>query len=164
MDIQAQIELAKENLLEEVNRVLDDLVFKLQNQDKEERPIEKREVIYPLTVNPSNFKKKTPICLLINGERIIAPTWKRVFQILMLRCIEDNKKYNALMQLRNEILGRQRVLLSDTDNNMLRPFKISDGLYAETQYDTESLMRILLHRILDAVNFDYSEMSVVVRK
>jgi len=162
MNINLQLELAKEHLLGEVNRIFEDLTRQLQ--DEARQPIEKRETIYPLTVNPANFRKKTPICLLINGERIVAPTWKKVFQILILLCIKDNRKHNALMQLRNEILGRERIILSDSPEGMRRPFKISDGLYAETQYDTESLMRILLRRILDEVGFDYSGISVAVRR
>jgi len=164
MGINAQIELAKEHLLEEVNRVFEDLWLQIQNQGESEQPFERREVVYPLTVNPATFRKKTPICLLIDEKRIVTPTWKKVFEVLVLRCIEDNRKHNALMQLRNEILGRERVLLSDNSEGMRRPFKISDGLYAETHYDTESLMRILLHRILGEVDFDYSGISVVVRR
>jgi len=33
----------------------------------------------------------------------------------------------------------------------------------ETHYDTETLLRILITRILDVVNYDYSGISVVIR-
>ena len=121
------------------------------------------ETIYPLSADPAIFKGRTPTCVLFGKERAVAHTWKNVFKLLILKCNGDDLKHKALMELRNKILGRERILLSDDSRGMRRPFQIDKKLWAETHYDTETLMRILLHRILDEVGFDYSDISVAVR-
>ena len=47
---------------------------------------------------------------------------------------------------------------------MRSPLKIDRGLYMETHYDTETLLKIMLTRILEPVNYDYSGIRVVLRK
>jgi hypothetical protein len=96
-------------------------------------------------------------------ERVVAHTWKAVFMLIILRCNADAEKHKTLMALRNKILGRARTLLSDSSQEMFRPLEIDKNLYAETHYDTATLLRILLHRILDEVGFDYSDISVAVK-
>lgn len=36
------------------------------------------------------------------------------------------------------------------------PIKIDDGIYMETKFDTESLLKVLTGRIFNAVGYDYS--------
>ena len=164
METIAKIKTAQTYLVNEINKTFGELLKNLKNMDNEGGIQERTyETVYPLTANPSIFKGKKPTCVLFDEKRTIAHTWKNVFKILILQCNADTKNHKALMELRNKILGRERIILSDSSRGMLRPFKIDKDLWAETHYDTESLMRILLNRILDEVGFDYSKISVAVR-
>jgi hypothetical protein len=164
MDVVAEIRAAQAYLEGEISRTFEALLQRIQNAEGHVEPVyRKHETTYPLSAEPSIFKGRTPTCVLFGEERAVAHTWKNVFKIVILDCNSDAGRHKTLMGLRNKILGRDRVLLSDTSDRMRRPFKIAEGLFAETHYDTESLIRILLHRILDEVGYDYSNISVAVR-
>ena len=164
MDAIAEIKMVQAYLTHEINRTFEELVKKLQSANKSDAAdIKKYETIYPISADPAIFKGETPTCVLFGEKRVIAHTWKNVFKLLILQCNADAKKHKALMELRNKVLGRERILLSDDPRGMRRPFQIDKKLFAETHYDTETLLRILLHRILDEVGFDYSNISVGVK-
>jgi hypothetical protein len=164
MDAIYEIKMAQAYLAQEINRVFEDLIKKVQAEAEPETRQEKTyETIYPISTDPAIFKGQTPTCVLFGEERAIAQTWKNVFKLLILQCNKDQIRHKALMELRNKVLGRERILLSDNPKNMRRPFQIDKKLYAETHYDTETLMRILLHRFLDEVGFDYSNIFVGVK-
>ena len=122
------------------------------------------ESIYPLSVTPSMLKGKKPTGVLF-GERgrIDVGTWKAVFREIMEHCNADPEKHVALMNLRGKVSGRNRVLLAKTSEGMRSPLELSENLYAETHYDTETLLRIMTSRILDSIGYDYSGISVAVR-
>jgi hypothetical protein len=175
MDTITEVQAAQEYLEKEakavqahfekaISKTFEALLKRLQNSEDQSESIGKmHETIYPLSADPSIFKGKTPTCVLFGTKRAIAHTWKSVFKLLILECNKDVEHHKMLMYLRNKILGRDRILLSDSPRGMRRPFQIDEKMFAETHYDTESLMRILLHRFLDAVGYDYSNISVAVR-
>jgi len=161
MDVISEVKATQACLEQEIRRVFEELLKRLQNTEEPSESV--GETIYPLSADPSIFKGRTPTCVLFGSERAIAHTWKNVFKLLILECNKNTEHHKTLMELRNKILGRDRILLSDNPLGMRRPFQIDKKMFAETHYDTESLMRILLHRILDEVGFDYSNISVAVR-
>jgi hypothetical protein len=164
MDTVSEVKAAQAYLEKEIGRTFEELLKRLQSTEEEtERISIKHETIYPLTADPSIFKGTTPTCVLFGTRRAIAHTWKNVFKLLIQECNKNTVHHKTLMELRNKILGRERILLSDNPRGMRRPFQIDKKMFAETHYDTESLMRVLLHRILDEVGFDYSDISVAVR-
>ncbi len=122
------------------------------------------EAIYPLCMEPGFFKGKPVVAVVFpDGVRIETPTWKKLVEIVMKRCNADSDKHGALMELRNRIQGRSRRLLGSGSAGMRSPIKIDRGLYMETHYDTESLLRIMKTRILDAVGYDYGNIRVAIR-
>jgi len=163
MNTVAEIKAAQSYLEKEIRKTFEDLLKRLQSPEEAEPTAKKHETLYPLSADPSIFKGTTPTCVLFGEERAIAHTWKNVFKLVILQCNSNTQHHKTLMELRNKILGRERILLSDNPNGMRRPFQIDKNLFTETHYDTESLMRILLKRILDEVGFDYSNISVAVR-
>jgi len=66
------------------------------------------------------------------------------------------------MFLRNKIIGRKRTFLSDKADGMDFPVRISDGLFAEADFDTEWLIRVLITELLSPVRYDYSNITVTV--
>ena len=125
---------------------------------------ERFESIYPLCMEPGFFKGKTAVAVIFpDGVRVETPTWKKLAEVILKRCNDDTVKHNALMELRNHIQGRSRKLLGNGNAGMRSPIKIDRGLYMEAHYDTESLLRIMKTRILDAVGYDYRNIQVAIR-
>ena len=81
----------------------------------------------------------------------------------MKDCCKDVGKRQGLMDLRGKVLGRNRVLVGSETGKMRSPIKIEEALYVETHYDAETLLRILTTRILDEVDYDYSDIKIAVR-
>ena len=122
------------------------------------------ESVYPLCMEPGFFKGKSVVAVILpDGVRQETPTWKKLSEAILKRCNDDAGKHAALMDLRNRVQGRSRRLLGNSAENMRSPIKIDRGLYMETHYDTENLLRILTTRILDEVNYDYSGIQVALR-
>lgn len=164
MDTLAEIKMAQAYLTQEISRTFEGLIAKVQAGNEAALPNERvYETMYPLSTDSAIFKGTKPTCVMLGNERVVATTWKNVFKTVILNCNSNTNNHKALMALRNKILGRERILLSDVPGEMYRPFKIDTNLYAETHYDTETLMNVLLHRILDEVGYDYGNISVGVR-
>lgn len=122
------------------------------------------ELVFPLTVEPSIFKGKKPVGILFGEtEREDISTWKMAVKEIMKRCNSDPEKHVALMNLRGRVAGRNRLLLSNKLDNMRSPYMISENLYMETHYDTETLIRILTSRVLDVIGYDYRHISIATR-
>jgi hypothetical protein len=125
---------------------------------------ENNETICPLSAGPAIFKGEKPAGVIFGeSDRVDVGTWKKIFREILRRCNADPEKHVSLMNLRGRVVGRERVLLSRDPDGMRSPLKIADNLYIETHYDTETLFRILMTRILDTVNYDYSHISVAIR-
>lgn len=132
--------------------------------EREITPLPPFESIYPLCMEPGFFKGKFVVAVMFpDGVRIETPTWKALVEVIMKRCNDDAGKHAALMELRNRVQGRSRQLLGNNSAGMRSPIKIDRGLYMESHYDTESLLRIMKIRILDAVGYDYSGIQVAIR-
>ncbi len=84
-------------------------------------------------------------------------------EVILVRCSREDPSRRLMLDLRGKISGRNRVLLADKPDKMRSPLKIADELYVETHYDTETLLRIMTTRILDAVHYDYSNITIAVR-
>ena len=98
------VRTAQTHLINEINRIFDEMANVLQNREDEiESEIPVFETVYPLTTDPAIFKGKKPTCVLFGEERAIAHTWKNVFKLLILRCNEDEKNHKSLLELRNKI-------------------------------------------------------------
>ena len=150
-------------LLEELQCKVAEAIPASHPEGKILQDAENYERIYPLHIGGTTFKGTKPTGLLFDGKRMEVKTWKMVFCEILKRCNEDLEKHNALLKLRGKIAGRERILLSHTEDGMRKPHKIADNLYIETHYDTETLLHILMVRILAPIGYDYSTISVAVR-
>lgn len=119
------------------------------------------ELTYPLT-NTSGFKSKKVIAVILNGQRIITPTWKTVVKTILLDVIKNEANKRKLYNLCDKLLGRKRTRLSSNSKDMRSPLELADNLYVETHYDTETLMNLLL-QILNEISYDYSTVKIVIK-
>jgi hypothetical protein len=86
-----------------------------------------------------------------------------VYEVILKRCNQDKKYHEKLMYLRNKTAGKCRVFLSDKPDGMKRPLKIDDDLYGEIHYGTQTLIHILVNRILSPVGFDCFGISIAIK-
>ena len=162
------------NIMQEVQKIhgqiidleasCSELIRKMGNNTAtvERQRIEAYEVIYPISMNPAVFKGKKPTAIIFGNERVSVSSWQKVLKEIILRCNAQPEYRKKLMNLRDKVSGRERVILSAKKSGMRRSFEIGTRLYIETHYDTETLLRILLTRILDEVGYNYSNITVAV--
>ena len=169
MDAVRELQTLKEDLIREIDEKIERVIKELergQQSSIQGKPVaqKKFESIYPLTIGTGIFKGKRPIGIIFEDNcRKETPTWKKVMEEILKNCNEDSKRHQALMDLRGRVMGRNRVLLGSEPGKMRSPVKIDQALYVETHYDTESLLRILTTRILDAVGYDYNNLRIAVQ-
>jgi hypothetical protein len=159
------LQIARNQVIREIDAMFLELLERLETNSAElvVEEGENYDSVYPLSFNAAEFKGKKPTSLIFGKESVPVLTWRMVFEKVMERCNADVEKHNALMSLRSKVSGRARIILSDRPDGMRTPTKIAHKLYAETHYDTPTLLHVLLHRILDPVKYDYSNIYVTVR-
>jgi hypothetical protein len=160
-----EIQNIRSEIMLKVDAAFTELIRKLESgaNTSEIRWSGNYETVYPITSNPAIFKGKKPTAVMFGDERIDVGKWKTVVEEIMKRCDADSEKHVSLMNLRGKISGRERVILAKDEGKMRSPMQISENLYIETHYDTETLLRTLMKRILDVVDYDYSCVKVAVR-
>ena len=121
------------------------------------------EVIYPLTIKPYVFVGKKPVAVLFGEERVEVKTWRQVYAVILKRCNDSPVHHKCLMYLRGKTAGKVRVFLSKSPDRMRSPVMIDKDMYGETHYGSETLMHILVNRILTPAGFDCSDIYVVIK-
>jgi len=157
------IELKKawEAIIISVNTTFDRLLHDIGGEETTGLPT---EYSYPFTADTNIFIGKKPIAVLLGEERAEADNWRKVFSAIMAKCNSDAVCHENLMYLRDKVAGRDRVLLSRSSDTMKRPLKIDEDMYAEACYGTGTLLYILRDRILAPAHFDFSNISIVVKR
>lgn len=153
----------RNRIIQTINMEFDVLIQQAMAEETSSRSMAPMEydVIYPLTAGTALFKGRKPTGIILgDGSKEYARTWKRIAEIMLTDCIQDQKRRLALESLRNKVGGKSRVFLSDSGKNMTSPIEIVPRLYFESNYDTESLLRILMFRIFDVVGYDYSRIKI----
>jgi hypothetical protein len=119
-----------------------------------------RERVWPLSTEPARFKGTKPVAVIFGGERVGATKWRSVYTEVLRRC--DAECHDALMGLCDCVRGRKRTILGSSPNGMNVPVMVCDGLYAEADFDTGALMRVLTKLILGPAGYDFSRISVAL--
>lgn len=160
-EILVLIESAREAMHLAINEKCDLLVNAINNGVDIKSSEKMLSAVLPLNRESSYFKSKKPIRTdLGNGRIITTPTWKSVAETILKDCNSVDDRHKELMCLRNRVLGRNRVILSDKPNDMQIPIKIDEDLFFEAKYDTQTLMNVLKNRILDPAGYDYSSIRI----
>ena len=162
MSIIREIREKQNEIITMVNTAFDEIVMKLEGEGLRENPYEAiYESEYPIT-NVTGFKGRKPIAVKIRGERTITSTWKQVVKTVLEEVVKDEMMKQKLMGLNDKLLGKIRSRLSKDKKNMRSPLEDCEGLYLETHYDTETLMRLLL-QILEDIGYDYSNIKIIIK-
>ena len=79
-----------------INAAFDEIVTNIEKQNLNINPYESiYESSYPIT-NVTGFKGRKPIAVIIDDNRIITPTWKRVVQSILQEVVKDQEMKNKL--------------------------------------------------------------------
>jgi hypothetical protein len=156
------VEDMREQLIALINKRTDEVREAVISGNAEGTSISRTEAgrTYPLSGDTHWFKGMKPTVLAIGGEDIEVGTWRRVYAEILMRC--NAERHDRLMALRHIVAGKKRVILADNPNSMYTPVKVTEGLYAEAHYDSDTLFSILKRLILDPAGFDYSGISITV--
>jgi hypothetical protein len=122
----------------------------------------KSERVYPFTFDTHYLIGKKVAAVYLGDERVAVKNWREVFRLLLSRC--NQERHSELMYLRGKVSGKVHTFLSESPSGMKRPFKVDDGLFADSgQYGTETLLHILRDLILKPAHYDYSNIGVALR-
>lgn len=162
MDMIKNIREKQNEIIMIVNTLFDELIKEVSNiQIEQNEKLNDFETILPLS-NTKIFKGKKPIAVILGENRIITPTWKIVVETILKDVLKEENMKEKLYSLSDKVLGRKRTRLSKSSEEMRKPLKLSDNLYLETHYDTETLMNLLL-QILNDISYDYNDIKVAIR-
>ena len=65
--------------------------------------------------------------------------------------------------LRGKVAGNFRLFLSDKPDGMIKPSRIIDDLYVEAHQASQSIMGMLVRKILSCIGFDCSNISIIIK-
>lgn len=143
-----------------VSATLDDAMQRLENADGRSSD----GMTVPIIIHPAFFKGKKPTSTIFpNGEIVPTATWKKVVQAVLDDAIRDESRKQQLLSLRGRVLGRNRAILGADPCDMDQPLRISEGLYLETKYDTQTLLYVLIERVLSPIGYDPIGIRIVLR-
>lgn len=157
----AEIESCRIECHQLVDSKYDALIRRLLEEECESI-LDQGERILTLAALPAAFKGKKPVSLILpDGAEVKASTWKKAVTAILQDCNGDPKRHQWILELRDRMFGNFRPLLAKTAEGMDAPLKIDEGLYWESKFDTEALLKNLTDKLLSKVGYDYQ--GVVVR-
>lgn len=155
------IEDMRAELIQMVNSRCDELIELVLNGNLEsDMTVKEKE--YSLSWDMFYLLKgKKPLAIkFADGREVGTLTWKSV-AITILQYFNSNPAiHEKMMQLRQNISGKQRIILGRNDANMDVPLKIDEELYFESKFDTETLLRVLTQRVLEPTGCNLQEITI----
>ena len=157
--IREYAESIRKELHELVDRQLDDFVKRIKSEEQNGRA----DIVRSLDMPAFSFKGTKPVSVYLpDGEKISCRTWREAAAIILRDC--DKEQHGKLLDISEKVFGRSRIILGKTDEGMNRPIKINDGIYFESYFDTEYLLKMMTENVLKKVGYDYSAVQIQIRK
>lgn len=154
-------ESIRRELHELVDRKIDNFLQRRENE-KLAVPFEHT---WSLNMPTSYFKGMKPISVCLpDGEKVSCKTWREVAAVILQDCNQDAKMHEMLIALSGKVAGRERTILGRTDAGMNKPIRIDDGIYFESYFDTEYLLKMMKERVLDRVGYDSGAVRLQIRE
>lgn len=156
----AEIERIRRECRQLVDSKFDALTSRVLEEGGAE--LKEDERVLTLAAMPSAFKGKKPVSLILpGGAEVNTPSWKKAVTAILQDCNSDPRRHKWMLELRGRVFGNFRPLLAKTPEGMGAPLKIDEGLYWESKFDTEAMLRNLTDKLLSKAGYDYQ--GVVVR-
>ena len=143
-----------------VNATMDNAVQCLEDT----RGVQPSGMTVPIIIHRAFFKGKKPSATIFpNGETVPTSTWKKVVLAVLDDALRDESRRVRLLSLRGHMMGHSRAILDAAPDDMDRPLKIGEGLYLESKYDTQTLLYVLVERVLSPIGYDPIGIRIVLR-
>lgn len=163
-DMVSMIEDCRRECHRLVDEQYDALLCRLLLGGQAQCVLEEGERILILAASPERLKGKKPVALILpDGAVVKAHTWKKAVEAILQDCNRDPVRHEQMLELRGRVFGNFRPLLAETPEQMSAPLKIDEGLYWESKFDTEALLRNLTDKLLCRVGYDYQGVAVKYR-
>ena len=163
-EIVTLIEKSRTEMLNLINAEYDHLKAMVLTKETDASEPEQFSIDIPLNSNGSVFKGRKPISVLFeDGEECMASTWKQVVKTLLERCYATPKTRERLNSMCGLISGKSRLLFCRDATAMGSPIKVGDDMYIETKFDAETLMNVVVRRVLIPAGFDVSGIAIKVQ-
>jgi hypothetical protein len=117
------------------------------------------ETTFTLSNIPESLKTVKAQKVIIGGNTEEVTSWKAIYTAVLKDCLTSCK--DKLMGLRGDIMGKKKAILAETKDGMHSPVELASDLFAETCFDSNNTL-VNLKKILDAVGYDYDEVSISV--
>ncbi len=157
-----EIERCRTQLHQLVDSHMDALVLRMTVGDLTAYLQDTGAHILPLGSAAAQCKGTKPVAVVLpSGERVETSTWKKAAAAILRDCNSDPQRHDLLMELRGQVPGNFRQLLSETPDGMSAPLKINEGLYLESKFDTQALLENLTQKILRRVGYDCGGVAVL---
>ena len=118
----------------------------------------------PLLGHTSFFKGRKPTAVIFSDSKeCVVSKWKSVAQVILEDCISDSACRTRLLMLREKVSGKSRTILSADPTAMDSPIEISDGLFMESKFDTETLLNVLIDKVLTPAGYDVTGISIRIK-
>lgn len=143
-----------------VNRAIDSLYG-----IRQEVTVDEKENILLFSTYPAFFKSKKPVSVLFpDGREVMTKTWKQVVVTLLQDCNSDELMHKHLSEISGKVFGRDRTIIGKDTTGMDAPLRVDDGIYFESKFDTESLLKVLTERVLNVVGYDYTGIYIKLKE
>lgn len=111
--------------------------------------------------NQRDYKGKTPIKVRILETTIPVKNWRDLF----IKCAEELIKrrpdeFNGLSHS-SQYSGRY---ISAEDLHMREPYQLSNGLFIETHYGSNSIVRILENKLIKGCGLKDSDLKIFLKE
>lgn len=157
----AMLAAARKDIIRLCNSMIEAAIKTLSTDNTTFLPFEADIMLYG---NYGFFKGKKPVAVLFSEENEVpVQTWKHVVKAILAESVEHQDVREFVETYKDRIAGKSRVLLSSTPNSMDSPIEITDGLFFETKFDTETLLYSLCERVLVPSGYDITNIRIRVR-
>ncbi len=152
-----------EQVRKELHEMVDREVNTLLNRLKYGTPKMSAEITLPLSTMPAYFKGKKPVSVVYpDGNEMPATTWRKVAEELLFNCAEEPIMCGRLLDIRGKVFGRDRVIFDGTGEGMDRPVKFYPGMFFESKFDSETMLKVITKRIFEPIGYDYHRIGIKV--
>ena len=132
---------------------------------RQEVTVDEKENILLFSTYPAFFKSKKPVSVLFpDGREVMTKTWKQVAVTLLQDCNSDELMHKHLSEISGKVFGRDRTIIGKDTTGMVAPLRVDDGIYFESKFDTESLLKVLMERVLNVVGYDYTGIYIKLKE
>ncbi len=109
-----------------------------------------------------DYAGTNPAGIQIREEKIIEDSWSNLYVATIKYLYKINQELLVFLMSKKELFSSERFLISDSKEALTRPAIVDDGLYVETNNNTERKIKIL-KILLSNMQFEPDEVVIFIK-